>query len=465
MPDATALRAGVAVAGVRWGGPLASCSVLFTDPQLAQLSEQLSGNRDELRTAAIPVECPPLAMVRAGSQAFGHSSYLRTPEGAEVATLGTAVRISASGSGRFKSLEQQLATLPSLVSGARLTVGFSFNPNGPSSPEWDGFGSLDVVLPEATVIREGNGHRLIVAVAPGAEPASIVKTLAGLSPWDAPPPPDPGVHTVESVPSTVEWQTEVAEAVGAIRGGSFEKVVLARSVRVQSERATDPFDLVYHLGAANPSGYIYAVAVGESSFVGASPELLLAQKDREIRVNPLAGSARRGKGEDDAAVGDQLLASEKNRGEHAIVVDDLVTRLGELTTDLSHSDEPSLRRMATVQHLSTDITATLRDDVSTFDVLASIHPTPAVGGMPRTSALAFIDKAEGMDRGWYSGGVGWIEPTGGAMVTLALRCALLNGSTSRLYAGNGIVAESDPAAELEETRLKFQPLLTLLAAT
>ena len=100
-----------------------------------------------------------------------------------------------------------------------------------------------------------------------------------------------------------------------------------------------------------------------------------------------------------------------------------------------------------------------------FDVLSSIHPTPAVGGMPRPDALAFIDKAEGMDRGWYSGGVGWLDPKGSATVALALRCALLNDRTSRLYAGNGIVAESDPAAELEETRLKFQPLLALLAAT
>ncbi len=444
---------------------LASSSVLFTDTQLAQLAEQLSGDAEQLRTASIPVSCDPLSVVRAGGRLFGQSTYFRTPEGDEVASLGVALRLSSAGLGRFAALEAQLAGLPALAPHARLTIGFSFNPNGPSSPEWDGFGALDVVMPAVTVMRDGEGAHLTVAVAPGAEAAPTLDTLANLSPWDAPLPPDPGVHTVESVPSTVEWQTEVAEAVGAIRGGSFEKVVLARSVRVQSERATDPFDLVYHLGAANPSGYIYAVVNGESAFVGASPELLLAQAGRQIRVNPLAGSARRGKGEDDSAVGDQLLASEKNRAEHAIVVDDLVSRLGALATDLDYSAGPSLRRMATVQHLSTDITARLHDDVSTFDVLASIHPTPAVGGMPRTDALAFIDKAEGMDRGWYAGGVGWIDPAGGAMVTLAIRCALLNGRTARLYAGNGIVAESDPAAELEETRLKFQPLLTLLAAT
>ena len=439
--------------------------MLFSDPQLAQLAEQLSSNSDELRVAAIPVDCDPLAVVRAGGRLFSHSTYLNSPDGDEMASLGVALQLSAAGSDRFSVVEDQFSELPALAAGARLTVGFSFDPGGPVAAEWGGFGSLDVVLPEVAVVRDGTGARLIVAVAPGADESAVLETLGTLSPWDAPPPPDPGVHTVESVPSTAEWQSEVAEAVGAIRGGSFQKVVLARSVQVQAERATDPYDLVYHLSAENPSGYIYAFVVGESAFVGASPELLLAQNGREIRVNPLAGSARRGKGEDDAAVGNHLLSSGKNRAEHAIVVDDLVARLGELTTQLDHSSAPSLRRMATVQHLSTDVRGVLADDVSTFDVLASIHPTPAVGGMPRAEALAFIDKAEGIDRGWYSGGVGWLDPAGGAQVALALRCALLNGRTSRLYAGNGIVAASDPAAELEETRLKFQPLLKLLAAT
>jgi isochorismate synthase len=242
-------------------------------------------------------------------------------------------------------------------------------------------------------------------------------------------------------------------------------VVLARSVQVLSERATDPFGLVHHLALANPSCYIYAAVVGDAAFVGASPELLLAQRGREIWINPLAGSARRGKGDDDVAVGRALLASAKNQAEHAMVVEDLVARLESLTDRLEHPDGPTLRRMATVQHLSTEIEGRLCDGVTTFDVLASIHPTPAVGGTPRAEALAFIDKTEGIDRGWYAGGIGWVDPAGGAQVALALRCALVNGVSSRLYAGNGIVAESDPAAELIETRLKFQPLLTLLAAT
>ena len=442
-----------------------SSSVLLRDSQLSDLAQQLAASSPQLRSAAVAIDCDPLTLVRAGASLFARSSFFRTPAGDEVASLGVAQRFGASGLERFANLEADLAALPDLVGGARLVLGFSFAPEGPTQPEWAGFGAADAILPAVTVVRSGDETRLVVAAAPGTDCAALLETLAMLVAPEDPPPPDPGVHTVESVPSTVPWQSEVSEAVGAIAEGSFEKVVLARSVHVHSERPTDPFGLVFHLGIANPSCYIYAAVVGESAFVGASPELLLEQHAREIRINPLAGSARRGKGDDDIEVGRQLLESGKNLGEHAIVVDDLVLRLSGVTSRLDYPAEPSLRRMATVQHLSTEITGSLLADVSTFDVLSSIHPTPAVGGTPRAAALAFIDKAEGIDRGWYAGGVGWIDPQGGAQVALALRCALVNGTTSRLYAGNGIVGESDPALELIETRLKFQPLLTLLAAT
>ena len=176
----------------------------------------------------------------------------------------------------------------------------------------------------------------------------------------------------------------------------------------------------------NPSCYIYATVVDESAFIGASPELLLAQRSGDW-MNPLAGSARRGRGDDDAAVGNELLLSAKNRAEHAIVVDDLVARLGEMTTRLDHSELANAASdgdRATPVHRDRGNAAS---GVSTFDVLSSIHPTPAVGGTPRAEALAFIDKAEGIDRGWYSGGIGWVDPAGGAQMALALRCALING--------------------------------------
>lgn len=439
--------------------------MLFREPQLAQLASRLRTESSYLRSASIDVDVEPLDLVRSGSPLVSRSSYFRTPGGAELATLGTAVAFGSVGLDRFGVMQSELASLPRLAEGARIVLGFSFNPHGPFRAEWAGFGAADAVLPLIALERVGGRARLIVAVPAGADTDSVLELVGALDAVEDPAPPDPGVHTVESIPSSADWQSEVSEAVGAIKDGSFDKVVLARSVAVQAERSTAPFDLVHHLRAANPSSYVYAHAIGDSAFVGASPELLLAQDGAEIRLNPLAGSARRGKGEDDLALGEELLRSEKDRAEHAIVVDDLVSRLADLTSRLDYPVGPSLRKMATVQHLSTEIEGTLRPGVGSLEVLAAIHPTPAVGGMPRSEALAFIEKIEGIDRGWYAGGVGWLDPGGGAQVALALRCALMNGTTSRLYAGNGIVSESDPAAELVETRLKFQPMLDLLAVT
>jgi isochorismate synthase EntC len=164
-------------------------------------------------------------------------------------------------------------------------------------------------------------------------------------------------------------------------------------------------------------------------------------------------------------VGEALLASAKDRGEHALVVDDIAARLRPLTDALVVPEAPSLRRITTVQHLSTEITGRMANGTSLFDLVAGLHPTPAVGGTPRAEAMAFIDKVEGMDRGWYSGGVGWVGPEGDGDVAIALRCGLLSGHTGRLYAGNGIVSESEAEAELVETRWKFRPLFNLLTAT
>jgi isochorismate synthase len=430
--------------------------VLFTHDQLRELETRLSSDPGApgLRTASIVVDVAPATVLQAAAHLFGRNSYFRTPDGEEVAGLGVAARITAAGVDRFGRLEAALARMPSeLAPGARYGLGFSFRPDGPTSQEWDGFAAAELVLPAVSIVADWSRARLVVAVPDHSDPATTLATLNGLEAPPPPAPPDPGSHTVESMPSTIQWQAEVAEAVGAIRGGSFEKVVLARSVIVRAERIADP------------GAYVFATIIGESAFVGASPELLLAAEGSNIRLNPLAGSARRGEGKNDAAVGRLLLDSSKDRAEHALVVEDLVRRLEPLTSDLRYPPEPSLRRMATVQHLSTEIHGTLAGGVTPLGVLDSIHPTPAVGGTPRSEALSFIDKAEGIDRGWYAGGVGWVDPAGSARVALALRCGLVTGDTARLYAGNGIVADSDPQAELIETRLKFRPMLSLLAAT
>lgn len=418
-----------------------------------------------MRVASIATTVDPLQLVRAAAGLFAEAQYFRDPGGDDVAGLGIAHRVTASGASRFARLGAVAAAEPLLPAGSRLLLGFSFLPEGPRGAEWAGFGAADLILPRVTVVRNRRGGRVTIAIPPGGDPDPLIELLASLDVPEPPALPDPGIHTVESIPSTLRWRTAVREAIGAIAAGSLEKVVLARSVKVVAEREPRPFDLVHHLASPDSGSYVFGFQAGDATLVGASPELLLATDGESIRVNPLAGSARRGEGDDDEVVAKGLMASDKDRREHAIVVADIAGRLGPLTGRLDVPARPGLLKLATVQHLSTEISGRLRGGVDAFDVLGTLHPTPAVGGTPRPAALAFIDKEEEIDRGWYTGGVGWVDLGGSARVALALRCALISGTTARLYAGNGIVFDSDPEAELVETRLKFRPLLNLLAVT
>ncbi len=437
--------------------------MLFAHATIASLASQLEGSSDRLRCAVAPTNADPLAVARAASSMFGGVRYLKMASGTELVGVGAALRLRATGVNRFAQLADRWRSLPGVPIGARFMVGFSFAPDGPSSESWQGFGSAEVVLPEITVVRDRAGHRLVLAVPAGADTRSLLDTVRRMTHPGEVRPVAFGDHSVHAVPSGHEWATAVGEAVGAIREGSFEKVVLARSVEVTTEVTIEGFELLPHLAMRNPDSHIYGWQTGDRCLIGASPELLVGKRGGTVTANPLAGSAGRGPSDDeDRAIGESLLASSKDQGEHALVVDDIADRLSRVTTNLDVPDVPSLRRSPTVQHLSTQIAGKLADHVHLFELVGRLHPTPAVGGTPRAEALAFIDKVEGIDRGWYSGGIGWVSPYGDGETAIALRCALLTGNQATLYAGNGIVADSVPADELDETRWKLRPMFNLL---
>jgi isochorismate synthase len=237
-------------------------------------------------------------------------------------------------------------------------------------------------------------------------------------------------------------------------------------VIVRSDGAPDGFDLVGHLERSYRRCYGFGWRTGGATFIGASPELLVRLDRGTITSNPLAGSARRGEGdEEDRILAEALMRSVKDRVEHRFVVDDVAKRLAPFSISLDVPAAPSLKKMATVQHLSTRISGEARPEAEILELVGALHPTPAVGGTPREAAQAFIDKAESFDRGWYTGGVGWIDSAGDGEFAIALRCALLEGTRAHIFAGAGIVGDSIPDLELLETRLKFRPMLELLAAT
>jgi isochorismate synthase len=261
------------------------------------------------------------------------------------------------------------------------------------------------------------------------------------------------------------YEAAVSEAVERIRRGPLRKVVLARTIRVEAGRKLDPRKLLKHLRAVEPDGYSFAVDTGEGrTLVGASPELLVSRSGLEIRANPLAGSApRSGDPAEDRAHAERLGSSPKDRQEHAIVVEAVFRALDPLCRELAYDREPQLLATANVWHLSTRFRGVLRDPrITSLDVVLALHPTPAVCGEPRDEAMRTIAELEPVPRGAYAGAVGWMDANGDGVWALALRCAEIMDGTARLFAGAGIVADSDPAAELDETERKFQAFLDSL---
>jgi isochorismate synthase len=234
---------------------------------------------------------------------------------------------------------------------------------------------------------------------------------------------------------------------------------------VTGAHAFDPAAVLRALGTRYNDCYLFAIDRGGRCFLGATPERLVRKSGALVKTTCLAGTTRRGGTPDeDEILGADLLASGKNRAEHAVVVHMIAGAMQAVCTDLQRPNTPTLLRLANVQHLYTPIVGRLRDGVSLLDLVARLHPTPAVGGFPRAAALAHIRAVEGMDRGWYAAPVGWLDARGDGEFAVALRSALLHGDTARLFAGCGIMADSEPDAEYAETLVKLRAMLSALEA-
>jgi menaquinone-specific isochorismate synthase len=263
-----------------------------------------------------------------------------------------------------------------------------------------------------------------------------------------------------------DYRAAAAQGLAHIAGGEFRKIVLARAQDVTSTQALHPLQLLNGLRQRFPDCYSFSLAGGRGpSFIGASPERLVRVSKGVLETEALAGSARRGaSASEDAALASALLRSEKDTREQREVLDDIVARLAPLGLKPEFSAQPQLRRLANVQHLHTPVRAVLPEHVRPLDVVAALHPTPAVGGSPRAAALARIRALEGFPRGLYAGALGWLNARGGGEFFVGLRSALVNGTTARVYAGAGIVAGSVPEKEFAETELKFKAMLDALLA-
>jgi menaquinone-specific isochorismate synthase len=253
------------------------------------------------------------------------------------------------------------------------------------------------------------------------------------------------------------WQRAVAAAVARIRSGQLAKVVLARDLCAHAPADIDVRVLLGRLAARYPDCYTFACA----GLIGATPELLIRRQGADIRSLVLAGTARRDPdGAQDARLGAALLASVKDTEEHQYAVAGVRAALAPLCDPLLVDEQPSLLRLANVQHLASSVTGRLAGGQnghgpSVLSLAAALHPTGAVCGTPTEVAMDVIRELERMDRGRYAGPVGWVDAHGNGEMGIALRCAEVEGPRARLFAGCGIVAGSDPAAELAEAQAKF----------
>ena len=436
---------------------------LVTSAQVADLADQLS-SQSGFRVASIEVEIDPFDFARTGAAIVDRAVALSTPNGVRLAGLGTAWRARGGGGNRFAEVAAQLRQLdrPEIKG----FLGFSFLADPAESAVWEGFEPCEVFVPRIAIEGRGARSAISVAIPPGDEAHPTLDLLASMRHPEWAPVVDLGDHATESHPAVSRWTSSVADAVEVIEAGEIDKVVLARSVVVKSEEPPAVLRMFRELVATYPQCYNFAWKSGDAVFMGASPELLAHVEGTTLRSNPLAGSAPRGEGKThDHEIGSRLLESSKDRREHSLVVDSMKEQLASLTSELSVSAEPSLKKMATVQHLSSEIAGVLNDGVGLLDVIEAVHPTPAVGGVPTKAAVDLIGQLESIDRGWYTGGVGWVDGAGDGAVALGLRCGLIRDATTHLYAGAGIVAGSQPDDELRETRLKLKPLLQLLTAT
>ncbi|MDD5034169.1 MAG: isochorismate synthase [Methylococcaceae bacterium] len=361
---------------------------------------------------------------------------------------------------------------PVLASGPVLMGGFVYDADLPSTGLWQGFAQGSFALPRLQLNFAGEQNRLTFNVMVDSEldPQIEADNLTVL--WDqaisasdtSPEIPDkPYEIKSEEALQPTEWKQIVSDATEAIAAGAFEKTVLARMIKITCSTSFDLKLALHRLSQFYPHAYVFAVKRGRRCFLGATPERLVRLDEGLVKTTALAGTARRGVNKlEDTLLGEQLMNSEKDRREHDVVVQMIHSTLSPICTHIDVPEKPVLLHLSNVQHLYTPIVGRLSAAKTLLDLVAMLHPTPAVCGLPRPLAQAYIQTHEKLDRGWYAGPVGWLDWRGDGEFAVALRSALVEDDQGFLFAGCGIVADSNPESEYKETVLKLGTMLFAL---
>jgi menaquinone-specific isochorismate synthase len=372
----------------------------------------------------------------------GANGYLFVRDGVGFAGLGTSARLHAD----------EARTLLSEIDHSPKDVPIGVGPIMFGSVPFDTSRAASFILPTVTFCKTREGETWVTVIDEAAIPA-----LSQVSPQ-----PNNAKFVVRDGVAVATYIAAVDAARTAVRKGELTKAVIARDVFVESETPIDIHAVLLRLKSSFGTSYRYSF----DGFVGASPELLVAIHDDEITSHPLAGTTpRTGDAEKDAALAEQLVASTKNQIEHRVVIDMVHDTLLPHCSYLDWEAEPSVVQVANVQHLGTQLVGKLSaPQLHVLYAALALSPTPALGGFPRDAALQLIARHEGMDRDKYGGAIGWFDAQGNGVFAVAIRCAQFNESRTqaRLFAGGGIVADSEPLDELAETQAKLQAMLAAI---
>ena len=350
--------------------------------------------------------------------------------------------------------------------GPLLFGGFSFDPYSIKDNSWGPFGHSLFHLPKYMLTKnKGEYYMTVNLICSPESRASDFEEAEHFSNWLL----EKNQETLLSIPPVIlkqeeimekEWIKSVEKIVAELNGSELQKVVLARKMKLEFAEMISSDYILQKLTTQQQNSFTFALEVGESCFLGASPERLVKIIGNEVLSACLAGSL--GRSADpvlDEQLGETLLQDPKNRFEHDLVVTMVNEALQPYCDELNIPQEPKLMKMPDIQHLFTPVSGKIKQGGSIFRIIEDLHPTPALGGVPTKAAMQIIRENEAMDRGFYAAPLGWTDYRGNGEFIVAIRSGLVQGKEAYLYAGCGLVTDSDPEEELIETRMKFRPML------
>ncbi len=417
---------------------------------------QLAATAQPARLLSVTVPLPRIPAIALGDDWV---CWQRPDRNVRLLGIGRAFAATSAGAGRFAALH---AAQRGLMEGWRHAnglapiafTGFAFASEGgaplPNASLW---------VPELLLRERTDAVTLTFSCAADQAEAALPRWqalwhMAAKNPAASPAPS----FSLRSNPlADAAFLARGRAALAAIDAGRVDKLVLTRTQSLEAAGRIDPAAVLAELAAHHPACAIFGVGHAGAFFAGASPETLLALRGDRVEVDALAGTAWQ-----DAA---RALGDDKNRREHDFVARAVVAALAELCADVTVPDAPEVMQLEALTHLRRRVTARRPADVGVFDLVARLHPTPAVGGAPTPAALDWLARHNDLRGAWYTGGIGWIDAAGDCDIAVALRCGLFQGHTATLYAGAGFVAGSDPEQELAETEAKFAAIRAAIVAS